>query len=169
LDLQSGRRPSWGKIAVVVAIAGAVVFGVAVAYFEFVNDSFPTEQRSFGDYAMVTSTSFNGTELAYTVNWLSADYIPLYVQVTSPTSDQANTPVCDLRYSSGPSGQSIFMPFSMAQPAQGLKDVDLSIAVRPVGGGGDFTIVYHLDSVFLNVQGNVEPSTLTCQQAAGAM
>lgn len=158
---------SWGKVLVVIAIAGAVVFAGYVVYFEWANDSFPVQQEPFANYAAVTLTSFNGTELAYNVSWTSGAYTPLFAQVTSPTSDQANTPVCELKYSSG--SVELFMPFAMAQPSQGLTDVDLSIAVRPAAGGGDFTIVYHLASVPLTVQGDIEPSNLTCQQAPGTM
>ncbi len=168
--MSQGSRGSLSKakVLVLVAIAGAVIFGVYLGYLAWSNDSFPVQEKPFGDYATVTSSTFNGTEYSFQIRWLSADYVPLYAQLTSPASDAANTPVCDTGLSSVAAGQSIFMPFAITPVSAELSNVDLSIAVRPVAVGGQpFTIVYSVPSVSAQ-PGNITPSNAACQQPPGA-
>ena len=79
------------KALVVAAIVGAVVFGLYLGYLALSNDSFPVQEKPFADYAKVVNSSFNGTELAFRLQWLDAGYLPMYVQLTSPATDAANT------------------------------------------------------------------------------
>ncbi len=163
MNQRTGKGPPWAKIIVVLAVAGAVLFGVFLGYLAWSNHSFPVQQKPFGDYAKVASASFNGTEYSFQVQWRSADYLPLYVQLTSPASETANSPVCDLRLPSVAEGQTIYMPFGFAKPTPVLTNVDLSIAVKSVATGGEFTIVYHVDSVSAQL-GKIMPSDIVCQQ-----
>ncbi len=157
------------KVFVLAAVAGAVIFGVYLGYLAWSNDSFPAQQKPFGDYATVTSSTFNGTDYSFQVQWLSADYVPQYAQLTSLASDAANTPVCDTGLSSVVAGQSILMPFAITHPSAELSNVDLSIAVKPVAvGGQSFTIVYNVPSVSAH-PGDIVPSDIACQQPAGVM
>ena len=166
---QNGRgRPSRAKFAVLGAIVGAVVFSIFLAYQAWTNDSFPVQQKPFGDYASVQSYSFNGTEIGYQVRWLSSDYLPLFAQVTSSTTDAANSPVCGLGLQKVSSGQVIPLPFGVSQPSATLTNVELSIAVKSLTTGGEFTIVNRITSVSAQ-QGNVMPSGFVCQQASGHM
>ncbi len=157
---------SKAKLAVVAAIVGALVFGLYLGYLAWANDSFPAQQRPFGDYASVVSSEFNGTELALSVRWDNSSYLPLYAQLTSSSTDAANTPVCGLGLSSVQSGQTIFMPFTITPASATLTSVDLSIAVKSVATGAEFTIVYNMPSV----QGSnspITPSNVSCQQPPG--
>jgi hypothetical protein len=154
------------KVLVVAALVGALVFGLYLGYLAWANDSFPSQERPFGDYASVTSTFFNGTEFAFNLRWDNDSYLPLYAQLTSPATDSANTPVCDVGLSSVKSGQTIFMPFTIRPAAATLTNVDLSIAVRSVATGGEFTIVYSVASIKgTNVV--ITPSDISCQQPPG--
>jgi hypothetical protein len=168
LILNADTRPSRAKVLVILAIGGAALFGVYLAYLAWSNDSFPAQQRPFGDYATVTSTSFNGTEVSFDVKWLSADYLPLYAQVTSATTNAANTPVCGLGLKSISAGQVTAMPFGISKPSPVVTDVELSIAIRSVSTGDEFTIVYSAGTL-LAQQGDVLPSGISCQQRAGGM
>ncbi len=145
-----------------------MVFGVFLAYLAWTNDSFPVQQKPFADYAAVQSYSFNGTEVVFQVRWLSSDFLPLYAQMTSSTSDTANTPVCGLGLQSVSSGQVIPLPFGVSRPSATLTNLDLSMAVRSVATGSEFTIVYSVAS--LNAQqGNITPSGVVCHQHTGSM
>ena len=146
-----------------LAIGGAVLFCGYIGYLAWSNDSFPVQGKPFGEYAAVASTSFNGTELAFEVKWLSAEYLPLYAQVTSPTRDAANTPVCGLGLQNVTNGQVIPMPFGISKPSSVLTNVDLSVAVRSVATGAEFTIAYSVESVSAQ-EGNVAPSNFSCHQ-----
>ena len=150
----------------VVAILGAVAFGLYLGYLAWANDSFPAQTKPFSDYANVTSSSFIGTEFAFNVQWRNSSYLPMYAQLTSPDTDAANTPVCGIGYTAVRPGQSIFMPFTISPPSATLSNVDLSIAVKSVATGGEFTIVY---SVHLVKAGNspIVPSNISCQQPLG--
>ncbi|MDA4121199.1 MAG: hypothetical protein OK404_02190 [Thaumarchaeota archaeon] len=165
---KGGGRPSRSKLAIVGAIVGAVAFSIFLAYQAWTNDSFPVQQKPFADYASVQSYSFNGTEIGYQVRWLSSDYLPLFAQVTSSTTDAANTPVCGLGLRTISTGQVIPMPFAVGHPSATLTNLDLSIAVRSVATGSEFTIVYNIGSVSAQ-QGNVMPSGFVCQQPSGHM
>jgi hypothetical protein len=167
LNQRAKGHPSWAKVLVIVAIAGAVTFGAYLGFLEWSYDSFPVQQKPFGDFAVVTSSDFNGTEYSFQLRWLSADYVPLYAQLTSPDSDAANTPVCDTGLTSVAARQSIFMPFTITPASAGLTNVDLSIAVEPVAAGGqDFTIVYSVPTVSAQ-PGDITPSNAACQQPPG--
>jgi hypothetical protein len=156
---------STAKLVVVAAIVGAVAFGLFVGYLAYVNDSFPSQTRPFADYAQVESATFNGTEIAFRITWENSSALPLFAQLTSPSSDAANTPVCDVGLSSVSSGQSIFMPFAISPTSATLSNVHLSIAVRPLPTGSDFTIVYQLQSIAAT-GAIITPSNISCQQPA---
>jgi hypothetical protein len=156
---------SKNKVLIVAALVGAVAFGLLIGYLLWTYDSFPAEVKPFGDYANVTSTRFNGTEYAFTLEWLTPDAVPQYAQLSSPTSQAATTDICELNLSSASRGQTIFMPFGLAEPSTSLSNVELSIAVKPVGAGSDFTIVYSVDSV-LAVQGDIQPQNLSCARTS---
>lgn len=158
-------RLSLPKALVVVAIVGAVVFGLYIGYLAYANDSFPTRTEPFANYATVSSSSFNGTEFAFTLTWQNASALPLYAQLTSPATDAANTPVCGIGLANVTEGQSIFMPFTITE-SPALSNVDLSIAVKPLAGGSQFTIVYNVPSISA---GNlpISPSNISCQEPPG--
>lgn len=157
---------SGAKLVVLVAIAGAVAFGLYVGYLAYANDSFPTRTEPFVNFANVTSYAFNGTEFAFRLTWENASALPLYAQLTSPSTDAANTPVCDLGIGNVSSGQEIFMPFAISPESATLSDVHLSIAVRPLAGGGEFTIVYNVPVI---AAGNspIIPSNIACREPPG--
>jgi hypothetical protein len=163
----SQSRFSAVRAIVVVAIIGAIVFGVYLGYLAWTNDSFPTETRPFANYAVVTSETFNGTEFAFNLTWSNASAVPVKAQLTSPATDAANTPVCQLGLSSVSEGQTIFMPFTISPESPSLTNVDLSIDVQPVGGGGDFTIVFNTVSISAT-NTPIVPSNITCQQPLGS-
>ncbi len=162
-----GVRPRRGLsgpgIIVIAAILGAVVFGAYLGYLAWANDSFPTQTRPFGDYANVTSSVFNGTEYAFNVRWLSPDYLPLYAQLTSPDSGEANTPVCSTGLSAIKAGQSVFMPFSIAQTSATLTDVTLWVAVKDLSNGTVFTITYNVPNVVAH-PGDISPISEACYE-----
>jgi hypothetical protein len=160
-------RLSIGKVLVVVAIAGAVVFGLYIGYLALANDSFPTQVKPFANYAEVASESFNGTEFAFNLTWNNASALPLYVQLTSPATDAANTPVCQVGLSKIAAGQSIFMPFTISPASATLSNVDLSIAVKSIANGNEFTISYNVASVSAT-NSPITPSNISCQQPLGS-
>ncbi len=92
----------------------------------------------------------------------------MHAQLTSPTSETANSPVCGTGLTSVLAGQTIFMPFGFAKPSPVLTNVDLSIAMRSVATGDEFTIVYRVDSVSAQ-PGKILPSDISCQQPASVM
>lgn len=154
---------SRAKVIVAVALVGAAAFGLFVGYLAFSNDSFPARTMPFGDYATVTSSQFNGTEFAISVAWTNSTVLPLYAQLTSPSTDAANTPVCDIGLTAVNPGQPIFMPFSITPASATLSDVDLRIAVGTPSAGAEFTISYSFASVS-GVNSMIRPSNVTCSQ-----
>jgi hypothetical protein len=154
---------SRAKIVVVVAIIGAAAFGLFVGYLAYANDSFPNQTRPFGDYANVSSSTFNGTEFALNITWENGSAVPLYAQLSSPDTDAANTPVCDLGLSKVSSGQSIFMPFSISPASATLSNVQLRIAVNATSIGEEFTIVYTFPSVTAT-NATITPSNISCSE-----
>ena len=150
-------------MVVVAAIAGAVLFGLYIGYLAWANDSFPAETQPFSDYASVVTSTFNGTEFAFHVQWNNASYLPLFAQLTSPATDAANTPVCGLGFTSVLSGQVIFMPFAISPASATLSNVDLSIAVRALATGHEFTIVYNVGAISAT-NDPITPSNISCQQ-----
>jgi hypothetical protein len=163
-----GRRQSQGlvKAVIVAVVVGAVVFGGYVGYLAWTSDSFPVQQKPFAEYASISSAKFNGTEFAFDITWLRADSLPLYAQLTSAATDAANTPVCDTGLATVQAGQEVFMPFSISKNAQSLSNVELSIAVRSLVNGTEFTIVYTTANITAE-PGNISPSGFSCQQPAG--
>ena len=159
------RRP-WAKALVAVALAGAVAFGLYIGYLAYANDSFPTRTETFSSYANVTTYSFNGTEFAFTLAWQNQSALPLYAQLTSPATDAANTPVCGVGLSNVTKGQIIFMPFTISPESPTISNVDLSIAVRPLAGGAEFTIVYNVPYASAG-NAPIFPSDISCQQPPG--
>lgn len=146
-----------------VVLAGAVAFGLYIGYLAYANDSFPSKTRPFGDYATVTSSVFNGTEFAVTLTWQNSSALPLYAQLTSASTDAANTPVCDVGLTTVMMGQSIFMPFAISPTSATVSNADLSIAVKSLSTGNEFTIVYNFPSVSAsNVA--ITPSDISCSQ-----
>ena len=149
-----------------VALVGAVAFGLVIGYLAYSSDSFPAQGRPFADYAKVVYSSFNGTEFAFRVEWNSSSYVPLYTQLTSPATDAANTPVCDLRMSSIRSGQVIFLPFTISRETATLSNVNLAIAVQSATNSTQFTISYNVPSVSAT-SAPITPSNIACQQPSG--
>jgi hypothetical protein len=165
----SSRRPSPGKIIIVLAIAGAVLFAVYVGYLAFANESFPIEQRPFGDYAaMASAPQFNGTEISFHVRWLNSDYLPVKAQITSPTTDAANSPTCFFDLQNVTSGQVLAMPFGLSSATPVATSVQLSIDVKTLATGSDFTIAYTVNSTSA-AQGDVTPTNISCQESASVM
>ena len=155
------------KLLVVIAIAGSVAFGLYIGYLAYTNDSFPAQTRPFDNYAVVNSSSFNGTEFAFNITWENSSAIPLYAQLTSPATDAANTPVCQIGLGTVSRGQGVFMPFTISPPSAALSNVDLSIAVKSIATGTEFTIVYNVAGV--NAGNNpITPSNISCEQPLGS-
>lgn len=154
------------RALVVAAVAGAIIFGGYVGYLAWTNDSFPAHQKPFSEYASIASAKFNGTEYAFNIVWLRADSLPIFAQITSSSTDAANSPVCDLGLATVQNGQTIFMPFAVTQHLQALNDVDLSVAVRSVSNGSTFTIVYNTANIGAQ-PGDIAPSDVSCQQPMG--
>jgi hypothetical protein len=161
------RNVSGARLLVVGAIVGSVAFGLYIGYLAYVNDSFPSQDKPFEDYAHVVSDSFNGTEFAFSISWDNASSLPLYAQLTSPSTDSANTPVCLTGLSSVTSGQVVFMPFTISPATATLENVDLSIAVQSVATGSEFTIIYNVP-VISATNDPITPSNLTCQESPGS-
>lgn len=160
------KGPPAAKLLVLAAIVGAVAFGLFIGYLAYSTDSFPTQKRPFADYGSVVHSSFNGTEFAFMVQWGNGSYIPLFAQLTSPATDAANTPVCDLKISSIQSGQTLFLPFTISPPSATLSNVDLSMAVKSATNSTQFTIVYNVPSISATNEA-ITPSDVTCQQPLG--
>lgn len=161
-----GRRRgiSGAKLVVVVMLLGAVAFGLYLGYLQYANQSFPTAQKPFTEYASVTEFEFNGTEVYYKVQWVAAgNYTPLYAQITSNGDDEANSPVCSLGLNASASrGQILELPFAIASgPTTALSDVELLVAVRANTNMSQFTIEYPLGSVTAQ-PGDITPSTFSC-------
>ena len=130
-----------GKVVVAILI-GAIAFGLFIGYLAYTNALFPQKQASFGNYATVVSTYFNGTEVAFNVRWDNASALPLKVQLTSTVSTQADSPVCMAGLSSVTSGQMLFLPFAVSPPLGDARER------RPVHCGQGFghrePVHYHL-------------------------
>ena len=156
-----------GKIIVVLAVVLATVFGLYLGYLAFANNSFPTQEMPFGNYASVVSSTFNGTEYAFVIQWNNATYLPLYAQLTSPATDEANTPVCGVGLTSVTVGQQVFMPFTISPATADLSNVDLSIAVGLSPSSPVFTIVYNVASISAT-NTPITPSNITCQEPQGS-
>ncbi|HXW94127.1 MAG TPA: hypothetical protein VEJ19_00270 [Nitrososphaerales archaeon] len=154
---------STAKLLVVVALVGAAAFGLLIGYLAYTNDSFPAQTRPFAGYAKVVYSSFNGTEYAFRVEWNNSNYIPLFTQLTSPATDAANTPVCDLQMSSIRSGETIFLPFTISPASATLSNVDLSIAVQSATNSTQFTIIYNVPLVNAT-NALITPPNITCQE-----
>jgi len=168
MKLGRSRAISAVKMAVVIVICGSVAFGLYLAYLAWSTSSFPVQEKPFSDYAAVVSTQFNGTELAYRVEWNSTSgLVPLYAQITSPTTDEANSPVCGLGLTSVAQGQMLDLPFGIAAPKETLASVDLAIAVGTNPNSPQFTIVYHIDQINAN-PGDITPSNYACTQPASS-
>ncbi|HUI23368.1 MAG TPA: hypothetical protein VLY82_03135 [Nitrososphaerales archaeon] len=157
---------STARLLVIAALAGAVAFGLVIGYLAYSSDSFPAQERPFSDYAKVVYSSFNGTEYAFRVEWNNSGYLPLFTQLTSPATDAANTPVCDINMSSISSGQTIFLPFTISPASATLSNVDLAIAVRSATNSTQFTIVYNVPLANAT-NAAITPSDITCQQPLG--
>jgi len=159
-------KMSTAKLLVVVALVGAAAFGLLLGYLAYSTDSFPAQTRPFANYARVVYSSFNGTEYAFGVEWNSSNYVPLYTQLTSPATDAANTPVCDLKVSSIESGQTLFLPFTISPASATLSNVDLAIAVQSAANSTQFTIIYNVPLVNAT-NALITPSNITCQEPLG--
>jgi len=157
---------STAKMLVIVALVGAVAFGILIGYLAYSSDSFPAQERPFADYAKVVYSSFNGTEYAFRIEWNSSNYVPLFTQLTSPATDAANTPVCDLGMPTISSGQTIFLPFTISPETASLSNVDLAIAVQSATNSTQFTIIYNVPLISASGVA-ITPSNITCQEPAG--
>ena len=148
-----------------MAILGAVIFGLYIGYLALTNDSFPSQEKPFENYASVTSDTFNGTEFAFNLRWLNSSAVPVQAQLNSPISDAGNTAVCATQLKSVAYGQSIFLPFTITPRSPTLQNVNLYIAVHPAHGS-DFTIVYKVPSISAS-NDVITPSNITCAQPRG--
>lgn len=168
MKVGSPRGVSRAQGGLALVIVAAVAFSLYIGYLAWSGSSFPVKERPFGDYATVVSTQFNGTEIYYGVEWnTSSGFVPLYAQITSPQTDEANSPVCGLDLSAATRGQMLDLPFAITAPKQSLASVDLAIAVRQASNMTEFTIVYHIDQI--NAQpGKIVPSNFACSQPAGS-
>ena len=154
---------------VIAVMAVAVIFAAYIGYLAFANESFPVEQRPFGNYAaMASPPQFNGTEISFHVRWLNSDYIPVKAQINSDTTDAANSPTCYLDLTSVNASQVIAMPFGLSSATPVITNVQLSIDVSTVATGHDFTIVYTVNSTSA-AQGDVTPTNISCQESASVM
>jgi hypothetical protein len=145
-------------------IVSAVAFGLLLGYLEYENQSMPTAEKPFGDYANVVSVVFNGTEIDFRIQWTaSGNYTPLSAQTASDT-DSANSPLCDLGMKSIVKGQMVDLPFSTAEPETALSDVQLFIAVQANTNRTQFTIEYDHGQINAN-PGDITPSTYACAQS----
>lgn len=166
--MKTNRGLNARRLVVIAVILGATAFGLFLGYLAFVNDSFPTQEKPFGDYATVVSSVFNGTEYSFHLQWVAAgNYTPMYAQLTSSVSDAANTPVCDIGLGPVTQGTTFDLPFAIASPATGLSSVDLYIAVRSNTNMTQFTIHYHVDTVSAQ-PGLIQPSQYACAEPQGA-
>lgn len=159
------RRPTSKvtRLIVVAMVVGAVVFGLVLGYLAFQNQSFPSAMKPFDDYASVVSSTFNGTEYYFKVEWTTAgNFTPLYAQLTSST-DSANSPVCGLGIDKVQKGQTFELPFGTASPSTALSNVDLFVAVRANSNMTEFTIQYHVDQVTAQ-PGNISSSGFLCTE-----
>jgi len=154
------------RTLVVLAVVFAVVFGLYIGYLAFANNSFPTEEMPFGNYASVVSSTFNGTEYAFVIQWNNATYLPLYAQLTSPATDEANTPVCGVNVTSVTVTKQVFMPFTISPATANLENVELSIAVGKTASNPAFTIVHNVANVNAT-NAKITPSNITCEELAG--
>jgi hypothetical protein len=164
--LQPQKKFRWfsAKTIVVIMIVGAVAFGLLLGYLEYENQSMPSAEKPFGDYANVVSVAFNGTEVDFKVEWTaSGNYLPLSAQIASDT-DSANSPLCSLGMTSIAKGQTVDLPFTTAEPETALVDVQLFIAVQTNTNKTQFTIEY--DHGQINASpGDITPSTYACTQS----
>lgn len=168
MRFRKSRALSPAGAVVVAVIIGSTAFGLYLAYIAWTNSSFPTATRPFDDYASVVSTQFNGTELFYRVEWNSTSgLLPLYAQIASPETDEANSPVCSLGLSNLTVGQMINLPFGIAAPKESLASVDLYIAVGTNQNSPQFTIDYHIDQISAQ-PGNIAPSNYACTEPASS-
>ena len=153
---------------VAVVLVGATAFGLYLGYLAWTGSSFPTATEPFSDYATVLATQFNGTEIYYKIEWNSTSgLLPLYAQIASPQTDEANSPVCALGLTAVAAGQTIDLPFGIAAPKQTLASVDLYIAVGPNAKTPRFTIDYHIDQISAD-PGKIVPSNYACTQPASS-
>jgi len=168
MNFGRSRGVSRAGAVIAVVILGATVFGLYLAFIAWTSSSFPVETKPFSDYATVVSTQFNGTELYYKVEWNSTSgLLPLYAQITSPQTDEANSPVCSLGLSTVAAGQMIDLPFGIAAPKQTLASVDLAIAVGPSPNSPQFTIDYSIAQISAQ-PGDITPSNYACTQPASS-
>jgi hypothetical protein len=168
MRFRRSRGVSRAGAVVAIVILGAAAFGLYLAFIAWTSSSFPTATRPFAEYATVVSTQFNGTELFYRVVWNSTSgLVPLYAQITSPQTDEANSPVCDLGLASVANGQMLDLPFGIVAPKQTLASVDLAIAVGTSPNSPKFTIVYHIDQINA-LPGKITPSNYACTQPASS-
>jgi hypothetical protein len=154
------------KVVVIAMISGAAIFGLYIGYLALTTDSFPAQQKPFGSYAVVTSDTFNGTEFAFNLRWLNSSALPMFAQLNSPVTDAGNTDVCTIGLQSVSNGQTIFLPFSISPTSPTLQNVDLSIAVHPLQGGSDFTIIYNVPTISAS-NALISPSNISCSQPQG--
>lgn len=166
----TSNRLSRGKVAIILVIAAAVVFGTYIGYLGFANQSFPVEEKPFANYAaMASPPQFNGTEISFQVRWLNSDYVPVLAQISSNVTDTANSVACGTGLKNASAGEVIDMPFGLSSATITAVGVQLFIDVQPVvHGSSDFTIVYNIGSISAS-PGNVTPTSYACQESESVM
>jgi len=161
-------KRNYGKIIIVLA----VVIGSAIIIYAAVQQSngptFPTEQKPFAEFARVVSSTFNGTEYSFRVEWTSGgNYTLLFAQMSSSTG-VGNSPICNVGIRSIARGQTVDLPFSLSGNASALANVGLALAVQSEGNSSQFTIQYRAGNATA-VSGDIQPSTYACFPAPSDM
>jgi hypothetical protein len=147
---QGSKRPgrNYGKLIVVGAVIAASAILLYVATTSLGSPSFPSEQKPFSEYATVMSSTFNGTEYNFQLQWRAAgNYTPLFAQMTS-TSSYEDSAVCDVGISSISRGETLNLPFVLPENATTLSGVGLTIQFQ----AGNATAI----------SGDIAPSSYAC-------
>lgn len=122
------------------------------------------QQKPFGDYASVVSTTFNGTELELSIKWLSSNFLPIYYQASSPaTAVIAETRLCSFELESATSGQTIGLAFDLSRGSAELFNANLLIAVKQVGTSNEFYVAYSAGNMVAS-NAAIPPTAYHCQE-----
>lgn len=120
-----------------------------------------SSSNQLGGYAKVLSASFNGTELFFSVEWLSSNYLLVSYQISSSTSDSANSGSCTLGQQAVPEGQTIGLAFHVSPVSATIDSVNLFITVRSAATGSESTFSYRI-SALSATNGPIPYTPYTC-------
>lgn len=125
------------------------------------------QEKPFGDYASVLSTTFNGTEVVFNIKWLSSEYLPLYTQLTTPSSDvlsgYSKSHLCALGLQTITDGQTMPLVFETRYPTTGLSNANLLIAVKTTSTGNEFYIAYSPSTALPAQNAAIPPAGYYCK------